>query len=345
MEAAYRIIDANANRAAEALRTLEEVARFAFEDPELTAQLKALRHALQSILDRFDRVKLLMARDAASDPGTEIGEAAEYKRSDYGSIVQAAAGRFQQAVRCLEEFSKLVLPESAPAFEKIRYRSYDLLAAIQLRALPSDRMAHARLYILTDCSRSLPAFIDFCREVAVAGCDVLQIRHKELDDRQLFAYAMAAKQAVHGLATSIIANDRADIALAAKLDGVHLGQEDLEAPVVRRMTIWPLCIGLSTHDIEQARLACRLGVDYIGCGPTFPSETKAFQQFAGVDFLKQVASEIKLPAFAIGGINETNVDRVIDAGFSRIAVSHCVTRSENPAKVVGELKERLTKSG
>jgi thiamine-phosphate pyrophosphorylase len=73
------------------------------------------------------------------------------------------------------------------------------------------------------------------------------------------------------------------------------------------------------------------GADYIGCGPTFPSTTKTFDSFAGADFLKQVARQITLPAFAIGGVGPENLAQVIDAGFLRVAVSSAVTQSEDPA--------------
>ena len=93
-------------------------------------------------------------------------------------------------------------------------------------------------------------------------------------------------------------------------------------------------IGVSTHTIEQARAAVLDGADYIGVGPTFASRTKAFASFAGLDFVRAVGQEIRLPAFAIGGIDQDNVSQVVAAGLQRIAVSAAVTQaSDMPASV------------
>jgi thiamine-phosphate pyrophosphorylase len=100
-------------------------------------------------------------------------------------------------------------------------------------------------------------------------------------------------------------------------------------------------IGVSTHSLEQARQAVVDGANYLGCGPTFPSNTKAFTSFPGVEFLRQVGSEITLPAFAIGGITLENLSQVIDAGFARVAVSSAVTRAPDPAERARQLLARL----
>jgi thiamine-phosphate pyrophosphorylase len=96
-------------------------------------------------------------------------------------------------------------------------------------------------------------------------------------------------------------------------------------------------VGVSTHTIEQARQAVLDGADYIGVGPTFPSGTKSFEHYPGVELLRAVAAEIHLPAFAIGGINKVNISQVLAAGISRVAVSGAVALAPDPAPAVREL--------
>ncbi len=100
-------------------------------------------------------------------------------------------------------------------------------------------------------------------------------------------------------------------------------------------------IGVSTHSIEQARQAVLDGADYIGVGPVFPSETKRFERFPGVELLRAVAAEIRLPAFAVGGVTQANLSEVLAAGFHRIAVGGAVATTDDPREVVAKLRKRL----
>jgi thiamine-phosphate pyrophosphorylase len=131
----------------------------------------------------------------------------------------------------------------------------------------------------------------------------------------------------------LIINDRPDIALLARADGVHLGQEDMGVADARRIVGHKMLVGISTHTSEQVRQAAADGADYIGCGPTFPSETKQFEHFLGLEFLRRVAVEISLPAFAIGGITLENLPQVLATGFSRVAVAGSITSAEDPTAV------------
>ena len=132
-----------------------------------------------------------------------------------------------------------------------------------------------------------------------------------------------------------------DIAAAAQADGVHLGQDDLPAVKVRQLFGPRLLIGVSTHSLDEARAAVIDGADYIGVGPTFHSETKTFEQLAGLDLVAEVAREIELPAFAIGGISPNTIDQVVAAGARRVAVSACLATTSDPQPVAAELRERL----
>ena len=127
-----------------------------------------------------------------------------------------------------------------------------------------------------------------------------------------------------GTATLLIINDRPDLAALAQADGVHVGQEELSVKDARSIVGPDVLIGVSAHSIEQARQAVLDGANYLGVGPTFPSGTKQFDHFPGVELLRAVAAEIRLPAFAIGGITRENLGQVKSAGFTRMAVSGAI---------------------
>ena len=137
-------------------------------------------------------------------------------------------------------------------------------------------------------------------------------------------------------------NDRPDLAALIAADGVHVGQEELSVKDVRSMVGPDVLIGVSTHSIEQARQAVLDGANYIGVGPTFPSGTKRFEHFPGVELLRAVAAEIRLPAFAIGGITRANLDQVKSAGFRRAAVSGAIVGAEDPVQAAKEIKAVLS---
>jgi len=161
---------------------------------------------------------------------------------------------------------------------------------------------------------------------------VLQLRDKQLDDRDLLIRARRLRELTAGTATLFVMNDRPDLAVLAEADGVHLGQEELSAKDARQIVGPEMLIGVSTHSIEQARQAVFDGADYLGLGPTFPSGTKRFEQFPGLDFLRQAAAEIALPAFAIGGITPENLAPVLATGIRRVAVGQAITAAANPAE-------------
>src|SRR5262249_29175644 len=140
----------------------------------------------------------------------------------------------------------------------------------------------------------------------------------------LIARAMQLRRITRGTKTLCIINDRADIAAIVGADGVHIGQEDLSVKDSRTVVGPRMLIGVSTHNIEQARAAVLDGANYLGAGPTFASRTKSFDAFAGPGYLREIAGEIRLPTFAIGGIASVNVDQVVASGLERIAVSSTV---------------------
>lgn len=337
----WRVVDANANRAAEALRALEDIARLVREDAQAARVLKTLRHELAYALEGMDREQRLAARSTERDVGTQHTAEPEKRRFDVNAIVRAEVERVGQALRTLEEFSKLLEPEASERFKQLRYRTYDELARVELAWTRHAWLRDMRLCVLIDCQMPLDRFTAYVRTLGEAGAHCLQIRDKERDDRDLVKYAVAAVQTLAELGGHVIVNDRVDIALVSGAAGVHIGQEDLAIEDVRKIAGSRLCVGVSTHDIEQARAAVAAGADYIGCGPSFPSQTKVFKFFPGLAFLGQVAREIDVPCLAIGGVGLNNVDQVLAAGVRGVAVSAAVHTAETPAAAVHKFCQRL----
>ncbi|TWU58696.1 Thiamine-phosphate synthase [Rubripirellula tenax] len=346
LRATYRILDASTNRALEGLRTMEEWARFAIDDPAMSSELKSIRHLVAGAIGRLPRTSLLLARDTPGDVGTQISLPTEMSRASVASVVAAAAARTAQSLRVIEEYGKTIDTELAAQIEQARYRTYTVASRLEL-TLPGDdrrrRLQDASLYVLVDAGRDDASFGDAARSLYQNGVDVLQLRDHDADDRTLLERARLGSVIAGQCGGLFIVNDRADLAFAAGADGVHVGQEELPVADARRILGPTKLIGLSTHSIEQARDAVAAGADYIGCGPVFAGHTKSFDHYVGPALLEQVSAEIALPAFAIGGIDLTNVDQVTSAGIHRAAVTGAVRDAPDPAEAAAELKRRLAK--
>ncbi len=336
-----RIVDANRNRCLEGLRVVEEYVRFVWEDPHLVSLCKQMRHDLIGALQGVAAEDLHLARDTLRDVGTGVRTDGEYQRGDVGSVVAANWGRVQQALRSLEEYAKILAPSAAPRLEALRYRAYTVERAITLLGTSVDRLAAARLYVLVDGRASVGEFSRLVDQLLQGGVDVLQLRDKRLSDRELLERAHLLRAATRAHHVLFIMNDRADLAALAHADGVHVGQDEISVQDARAVLGVQALIGVSTHTIDQARRAVLDGANYLGCGPTFPSATKQFAQLAGVELLRQVGREIRLPAFAIGGIGPANIAQVCAAGFARVAVSHSLISAPDPAAAARELKSAL----
>jgi len=319
--AILRILDANLNRAAEGLRVVEEYTRFVLNDAHLTNICKSLRHDLMATAAGFlPQLRLSEARDTLADVGTNARTAGEYLRRDSDEVAAASHKRVEQALRCLEEYTKTFDADLAVQFERLRYRAYTLGKACLITAASQERLRHARLYVLIDGRASEEEFQQLAQGLIRAGVDVLQLRDKQLSDRVLLSRARLLRKLTAGTSTLFIMNDRPDFAVLAGADGVHVGQDEISVHDARSILGPNRLVGVSTHSLPQARQAVLGGANYLGCGPTFPSLTKQFESFPGLAFLEQVRLEINLPAFAIGGISLANLPQVLGTGFQRVAI-------------------------
>ena len=204
-----------------------------------------------------------------------------------------------------------------------------------------DRLGFSQLCVLVDGGESADACGRQVAAVAAAGAGLIQLRDKKLGDAALLERAIAAVAAARRHGALLVINDRPDIAVAAAADGVHLGEDDLPVLAARRIVGSAKLIGRTAHTLAEAEAAVRDAADYIGVGPCFPSDTKAFAAFAPRNFLQDVARSIELPAFAIGGITAHRIEELVVLGLSRIAVGASVTKAADPAEAVQQLLGRL----
>lgn len=358
-----RILDANLNRAREGLRVLEDVARFALSRQDLCSRIKDLRHALASALQTdaasdaatdpaTDAVRLLSSRDTPGDVGTTVTNATEAHRASLGDVATAAAKRTQEALRSCEESAKaLGSAAAASAFERARYEAYELERRVVLAMGNwSKRRPFALCVLITEslCTGSGRGWRAVAAEAAKGGADCLQLREKPgvdgLDDGALLARACEFVEIAHANGAAAFINDRADIALLAGADGVHLGQSDLPIARVRELVGTRLLVGVSTENLEQARAAVSAGADLCGVGPMFTTTTKHKERIVGVDYLRAYLDDDAcrgVPHLAIGGINPDRARELARAGCRGVAVSSYVCGSDDPRGAAARMREAI----
>jgi thiamine-phosphate pyrophosphorylase len=339
---AARILDANLNRAREAARVVEDYCRFVLNDRLLTEEVKSIRHDLG---EAASLMPVLAARDTPGDVGSDVAGANEYQRASAAHVAAANLKRLQESLRSLEEYGKLVGAEVGRRIEALRYRAYTLEGAVLGRERWRKRLDQATLYVIVGGSNRMHSLEDIIAGAAAGGAAIIQLREKGLTDRELLARARDVRRWTRASGVLFIVNDRPDIARLADADGVHIGQDDLSVGDARRIAGPDIMVGVSTHSILDVQSAVREGADYIGVGPVFPSRTKAFDHFPGLDLVRAASAETSLPLFALGGIGPDNLSRVAAAGATRIAVASAVVESPDVRAAAMELRALLERSG
>ena len=199
----------------------------------------------------------------------------------------------------------------------------------------------SRLYAVVDAARTGGRPLAEVVEAMLAGgVSVLQLRVKDGPADEFLRLALDARQRTERAGCLFIVNDRVDVALAARADGVHLGQDDLPLEAARPL-MGDRLIGISTHSVEQAEEAERGGADYIGFGPMFPTRTKETGYASrGPAMLRSVRSRVRLPIVAIGGITADNVAQTWESGADAAAMISYLTQGEDVAARVKGILER-----
>jgi len=323
-----RIVDANLNRIGEGLRVLEDVARFILDDPDLSLQLKALRHDILPT-DTGLRKRLIAARRADEDVGAFLDVSGEGERRDIAALVGANSRRIEQSLRVLEETTKMPRQEFGLDWEKLkdaRFRVYELEQAITLKLSRRDKTERiAGVYLILD-TESLKGRdgLEVTRIATRAGAHVVQLRDKTLPRGELLTLAENVRKVCAESGALFIVNDYLDVALASGADGLHVGQGDLPVAAARGLLPADKIVGCSAAVVEEAVRAREDGADYVAVGSIYESPSKSGTRLAGLETLREVRHRVSLPLVAIGGINEENAAEVMEAGADAVAVISAV---------------------
>jgi thiamine-phosphate pyrophosphorylase len=205
------------------------------------------------------------------------------------------------------------------------------------------RLGAARLYLCTDARErqgDLPGFLD---AVLSNGVDIVQLRQKGLEAGQELRYLEVFRRACAAHGALLAVNDRADVARAAGADVLHLGQDDLPAALAREIVGPEPLIGLSSHaEAETLAASAEPAADYFCTGPVWPTPTKPGRAAPGLDLVRYAAGlGTARPWFAIGGVDEQNLDQVLQAGAGRIVVVRVLTEAADPGAAAARLAARL----
>ncbi len=340
-----RILDANLNRIGEGLRLLEDISRFILNDPDLSEQLKSLRHELLP-RDRGLQEKLLSARRADEDVGAYLEVDGEGERSDAAGLVSANSRRVQQSLRVLEEITKTPGQDLGFDWKKLkraRFTIYELEQRILSKLSRQDKTKRiAGLYLILDTEAlGGRSGVEIARQAIQGGARAIQLRDKIRSKRELTPLAQEIKRVCAECDVLFIVNDHLDIALASDADGLHVGQDDLPLSIARGLLPADKIIGCSTATLDEAVRAQEQGADYIGVGAIFPSPSKPGTRLAGLETLRQVKDKVSIPVVAIGGINADNVAGVVNAGADAAVVVSAVLAASDVREASKRLVTRI----
>lgn len=197
------------------------------------------------------------------------------------------------------------------------------------------------LYVILDRTASKERPLDQILEAVLrGGCRWVQYREKEMPAREQLALGRRLRAQAAEAGAFFIMNDRLDLALAVEADGLHVGQEDLPAPVARRLLGSGL-LGVSSHRPAESLQAQADGADYVAVGSIFPTPSKTQFQLVGLDLIRRVRPGIRVPLVAIGGITLENVASVIEAGADGVAVISAVCGADDPAATTAEFLKAI----
>lgn len=197
------------------------------------------------------------------------------------------------------------------------------------------------LYLVTNRTKTNEEFLKIIEDSIKGGVTLLQLREKNSSTKEFYDLAVKVQEITTKYNIPLIINDRLDIALAIDCEGVHLGQDDMPIKIARNILGNDKIIGVSAHNIEEAKKGELNGADYIGSGAVFPTSTKKDASDVPVDKLKEITSTVKIPTVAIGGINLDNVSKLKDTNISGISVVSAIMEAENPKIASENLKKEF----
>ncbi len=197
-----------------------------------------------------------------------------------------------------------------------------------------------RVYVITSADFGRE-HVEIAEAALDAGVKCIQFREKKCATREMVQTARAIRELTWIYNALFIVNDRVDVAYAADADGVHLGKEDMPLAIARDM-LGDAIIGISVDDEREAREAEEGGADYVGAGPVFPTGTKeGLPEPMGVEGIRKVASAVRVPVVAIGGITADNAPDVIRAGATGVAVVSYIAAADDPKEAARRLVQAV----
>ena len=206
---------------------------------------------------------------------------------------------------------------------------------------PLKSFSDVRLYVIISSGLAKKPVLETLQEVIQGGADAVQLREKTMSDGEFLALAKEFRRITSQSKILFVVNDRTEIAKKVDADGLHIGQSDLDIYNARMIIGCDRILGVSTHNIAQARKAQLEGADYISVGPLFPTPTKDYEPPVGLDYLKEVKREIAIPFVAIGAINLGNLSKVLLAGGSRVAICSAIICSNNILQTTRSFKAQI----
>ncbi|MGC9327175.1 MAG: thiamine phosphate synthase, partial [Candidatus Hinthialibacter sp.] len=340
----YRMIDANADRAAEGLRVVGDVSRFVLNEDGLAHSWRTIRGDLWSVLGAVPGLqrRSLESRDSAGDVGRQF-EANRHR--DLLHLTRTNIHRAQESLRVLEEACRSIDLNAVSQLAQLRYRCYDLEPPTfaHLSAWEHQKKLDFNLYVVLgrEFSRGRD-FEDVAEQAIEGGAGCIQLRDKTMSKRELLVWAYRLRELTLERGATFIINDHLDIALSVEADGVHLGQDDFPIPEARRIAGPHFIIGASTHSVEEARRAVEEGASYINIGPIFATQTKkGAVSTVGPEMITKVTSAVQHPFTVMGGIKLENIDQVLQRGARRIAVVTAVAGAPDIREAARALSTKI----
>lgn len=201
------------------------------------------------------------------------------------------------------------------------------------------------LYLVTDRRRmSCRTLAEAVEQAVLGGCTMIQLREKNISALDFYRQALEIKQITCKYHIPLIINDRIDIALAAKADGVHIGQKDIPAAAARKLIGSDMLLGVSASSVKEAVQAVKDGADYLGVGAVLPSETKTDAVLVSMEEFQKIRQAAPVPIVVIGGINKENAAKFIAAGTDGLAVVSAIIAQPDIRQAAAELKYILVKN-
>ncbi len=334
----YQIIDANLDRAREGLRVLEDWARFGLGKEKYVERIKNFRQ----ILGKNHLEVYKQSRNHIEDKCKGLIHHEQSKRKTSEQIISSNSGRVQEALRVVEEFSRLNNYELSKIASEIRYEIYtlevDLLSLSKCRK-SVEILKENDLYVITDQKEHL---LEIIEEILIAGVRIIQHRFKAGSDKDHLQEAIQIKNLCERYNSLFIINDRVDIALASNADGIHLGQDDLDLKSARKLLGYSKIIGISANNEIDISNALKEGCDYIGIGPVFETTTKKNKKPLGIEKIKTLTKDLNIPWFAIGGIKSKNISYLKRNGVKKVALISQLMNSEHPKEDAIMILKELT---